>query len=147
VLPEGISNRARDNWAVLKAIADVAGGEWPDYIDAAAKAAQSTEVDDASRLELLLTDIKAVAFPKADENSDVEVRSADLVQHLIELEGRPWAEMGHARKPLTQNRLARMLKDVGVAPTDIGPERARVRGYKYSQFQDVFDRYLVQEGV
>jgi hypothetical protein len=33
------TNRARDNWRVLKAIAIVAGGKSPDHIDEAAKAA------------------------------------------------------------------------------------------------------------
>ena len=87
-MPEQVTNRARDNWRVLKAIASVAGGNWPDHIDEAAKAAQGRVEDEASRLELLLEDIRAVGF----SGNDTEVRSADLVQHLIELEGRPWAE-------------------------------------------------------
>jgi hypothetical protein len=37
-MPDGIINRARDNWRVLKAIATVAGGEWPSHIDDAALA-------------------------------------------------------------------------------------------------------------
>ena len=35
------SQRACDNWRVLNAIASVAGGQWPGYIDEAAKAARS----------------------------------------------------------------------------------------------------------
>src|SRR4029077_16570219 len=35
-MPEEGTNRARDNWRVLKAIATVAGGNWPDRIDEAA---------------------------------------------------------------------------------------------------------------
>ena len=46
----------------------------------------------------------------------MEIPSADLVKTLVGLEGRPWAEMGKARKPLTQNMLARMLKPHGIAP-------------------------------
>ena len=45
--------------------------------------------------------------------------SADLVKDLIALEGRPWAEMGRARKALNQNRLARMLKPLGIAPDPV----------------------------
>jgi len=39
-----------------------------------------------------------------------EMPSAVMADALVEIEGHPWAEMGKARKPLTQNRLARMLK-------------------------------------
>ena len=140
-MPNGIINRARDNWRVLKAIATVAGGPWPGYIDAAAQAAQSRTGEETSQLERLLADIKAVAFAR---NVD-EIRSADLVQRLVELEGRPWAEMGKNDKPLTQNRLARLLKPLGIGPENVGPEDARVRGYKREQFDEAFARYLAPD--
>jgi len=38
-MPAGIFNRAADNWRPLLAIADLAGGEWPER---ARQAAQST---------------------------------------------------------------------------------------------------------
>src|SRR5262245_2488509 len=78
---------------------------------------------DVSRLELLLADIRD-AFAKEGEapvanmlaeKVDVEIASADLVKALVAIEGRPWAEMGRARKALNQNRLARMLKSLGIA--------------------------------
>jgi hypothetical protein len=139
-MPEQVTNRARDNWRVLKAIATVAGGKWPDHIDEAAKAAQGQVEDEASRLELLLQDIRAAGFC----GTDTEVRSADLVQRLNELEGRPWAELNHG-KPLTQNRLARLLKPLAIGPENVGPESSRARGYKRHQFQEAFERYLAPD--
>jgi Protein of unknown function (DUF3631) len=139
-MPEEVTNRARDNWRVLKAIAAAAGGNWPDHIDEAAKAAQARVEDEASRLELLLEDIRAVGFG----GNNTEVRSADLVQRLIELEGRPWAELSRG-KPLTQNRLARLLKPLAIGPGNVGPENSRARGYRRDQFQDAFERYLAPE--
>src|SRR5262249_7037030 len=50
-------------------------------------------------------------------------------------------------KPITQNRLARMLKPLGIRPGKVGPEEARLNGYKLSQFKDAFDRYLGPEGA
>jgi hypothetical protein len=67
-----------------------------------------------------------------------------LVQHLIELEGRPWAELSHG-KPLSQNRLARLLKPLAIGPGNVGPENSRARGYKRDQFQEAFERYLAPE--
>jgi len=131
------------HWRVLKAVAIVASGTWPRYVDEAAKAAQAQAGDEASRLEMLLGDIRAGAF----SGDHAEVRSADLVQHLAELEGRPWAEFGRTGKPLTQNNLARLLKALAIRPANIGPEDSRVRGYKRAQFRNAFERYLPSEGA
>jgi hypothetical protein len=71
--------------------------------------------------------------------------SADLVKPLIEIESHPWAEMGKSQKPLTQARLARMLKPLGIASEKIGPKTDRVAGYILKHFDDAFDRYLAPE--
>ena len=76
-----------------------------------------------------------------------EMPSAVMADALVEIEGHPWAEMGKARKPLTQNRLARTLKSLGIAPSKIGPEDKRLNGYKRASFEEVFLRYLPPEGV
>jgi len=147
-------NRRADNWRGLLAIADEAGGEWPGRARKAAEASHNAEGDDASRLELLLGDIRD-AFAKEGEapvanmfaeKVDVEIASADLVKALVAIEGRPWAEMGKSGKPLTQAKFARMLKPLGISPGNIGEEKARVRGYKLTQFEEAFSRYLPPEG-
>src|SRR5262245_17855415 len=102
-----------------------------------------TENDDASRLKLLLADIRD-AFAK---KGGVEISSADLVKALVVIEGRPWAEMGKngkRGKPLTQFKLAHMLKPLAIASGHIGSE-ARVRGYKLWQFEEAFSSYLPAE--
>jgi len=139
-MPLGIYSRAADNWKPLLAIADAAGGEWPQRArDAASKSHAAADVDDASMVELLLVDIRDAFTDKA------EMPSGDLVKALVELEGRPWAELGKSRKPLTQNRLARMLKPLRIAPQLIGPREDRTRGYVVDHFTDAFDRYLASE--
>jgi putative DNA primase/helicase len=140
-MPKGIVNRAADNWRPLLAIADVAEGEWPERARKAAEASRSAEGDDSSRLEILLGDIRDAFADKA------ETPSVDLVKALIGLEGRPWAELGKSRKPLTQNRLARMLKPLGIAPQKVGPGKERVNGYVCAHFEEAFGRYLGSEGV
>jgi len=93
--------------------------------------------NDASQLKLLLADIRD-AFGEA-----LEIASADLVKALVTIEGRPWGKNG---KPLTQKKLAQMLKPLGIAPNRIGPENARQRGYKLWAFEEVF-ACLPPEGV
>jgi putative DNA primase/helicase len=139
-MPSGIYNREADNWSPLLAIADVAGGQWPERARKAAEAMRNAEGGDGSRLEILLRDIRDAFADKA------EMPSADLVKALVELEGHPWAELGKSRKPLTQNGLARRLKPLGIAPGHIDSQ-TRTRGYKLLQFEEVFSRYLPSEGV
>src|SRR5262245_32451131 len=99
----------------------------------------STRNDNASSLELLLGDIRDI-FKEA-----VEMPSADIVKALVAIEGRPWGKpLGKRRKPLTQFKLAQMLKPLAIAPGHIGSE-ARVRGYKLWQFEEAFSRYLPPE--
>jgi putative DNA primase/helicase len=147
-LPPALFNRDADNWSPLLAIAEAAGGKWPERArEAAAICCAAPGVEDASQLELLLGDIRDVfAANQADESTSAdEITSAALVRQLIDIEGRPWAEMGKSQKPLTQNKLARMLKPLGVGPEEIGPTASRLRGYKRGRFADAFDRYLSPE--
>ena len=133
----GIYNREADNWAPLFAIADVAGGGWPERARAAAAASHIVAGDDeASRTELLLGDIRGAFGERA------EIASAELVEALVGIEGHPWAEMGRNRKPMTQSRLARMLKPLSIGPGKVGPETARKNGYLRQHFKEAFDRYL-----
>ena len=100
-LPNGLNDRASDNWGPLLAIADLAGGEWPQEARQAA-CFLSGEVQDSAIGVELLKDIR-VAF------SDHEViRSADLVVKLTTDPERPWAEWKHGRA-LTQKQLASLL--------------------------------------
>ena len=106
-------------------------------------------------LRLLLADIRD-AFAKEGgapvanmfaEKVAVEIASADMVKALIAIEGRPWCERGKngkRGKPLTQVKLAHMLKPLAIVSGHIGSE-ARVRGYKLWQFEEAFSRYLPSE--
>jgi hypothetical protein len=154
-MPGGIVNREADNWLALLAVADAAGGEWPARARRAAEQAHIAAADDeASRLELLLGDIRAAFAEKGATVHDLhgsertEITSAALVAFLVALDGRPWAEMGRAHKPLTANRLARMLRVLKppVAPQKVGPKDERVSGYVQEEFKDAFEHYLAPEG-
>jgi putative DNA primase/helicase len=152
VMPAGIINRAADNWRPLLAIADAAGVEWGKRARKAAEASRSAEGEDASRLELLLGDIRDIH----DEKNISQISSGDLVQALVDKDGRPWAEMGRSEKPLTQKKLAVMLKRVRIAAEQIRVLHQggitgqviekQVRGYIFTHFEEAFERYLPQKG-
>jgi putative DNA primase/helicase len=145
----GIHNREADNWAPLLAIADAAGGAWPERARAAAAAGHVAGGDEASPIELLLGDIRDT-FAKREVNK-VEpvdrISSADLVAALVAIEGRPWAELGKSRKPLTQNGLARRLKPLAITSENIRIGDKVPKGYLLVWFREAFSRYLESEGA
>jgi hypothetical protein len=136
-----LSNRRRDNWIPLFKIAEIAGGEWPKRVLAAATTKEEAA---RSRLEDLLLDIRDV-FENLGRD---RISSGKLIEKLCEIPGRPWVEYGNPPKPLTQNKLAQLLKPLGISPQllrlpDIDDP---IRGYQRSQFDEAFERYLSSEG-
>jgi Protein of unknown function (DUF3631) len=144
-LPDGIYNREADNWRPLLAIAQVAGGDWPERAHKAVLAGRSAGWSEEDRLATLLGDIRQIFAERAD--TEGKLPSSKLVDELVAIEGRPWAEYGKARKPISQNQVARLLRRVGVAPevAHIGNKTART--YQLHQFAEAFERYLPLEGA
>ena len=140
-MPPGVFNRVADNWAPLLAIADVAGSEWPQRARRALEAIQATAEDASIRVQLL-TDIRVIF----DEYKLDRLPSDKLIEALIAIESRPWAEW-KAGKPLSKNGLARLLKPLKIRPGTkrIAGEKT-AKGYYLSDFDDAFSRYLGQEG-
>jgi putative DNA primase/helicase len=142
-LPAGVYNREADNWRSLLAIAEAAGGHWPERARHAALQSRDAVGDDDSRLVVLLDDIKAI-FTERDTD---RLASSDLVDALVKIEGRPWAEYGRTGKPLSQNQLARQLKPLSIAPEVIRVADETPRGYRLNQFTEAFGRYLTPDGA
>jgi putative DNA primase/helicase len=137
-IPAGVFNRAADNWRPLLAIADAAGGEWPARARRAMQCiAAAAGADDQSARVTLLADIRAIFAEAATDR----LPSAGLVEALVAIEGRPWAEW-KAGKPITANGLARLLAPFGVKPSTIRTNDVTPKGYQLTQFEDAFARYL-----
>jgi putative DNA primase/helicase len=144
-MPDGVFNRRADNLRPILAISDAAGGEWPDRArKAAGKSLEGGEADEGSRLELLLADIRDI-FDASDHLD--RIASATLIERLVAIEPRPWGEYGRTGKPITQNKLARLLAPLGITPEQIkfGPNDGR-KGYRLHQFNEAFERFLSPEG-
>jgi putative DNA primase/helicase len=148
-MPEGIFNRDADNLRPLLGVADVAGGEWAARARKAAVAGREAgDVDEGSRLELLIRDIHDIFVGSKHLK---QIASADLIARLVEIEPRPWAEYGRTGKPITQNKLARLLASLGITPTrarivDTDGNEKNVRSYAHAQFEDAFARFLPEGG-
>jgi hypothetical protein len=142
--PSGLSDRAADAWEPLFAIADLAGADWPLRARQAALALSGEAAkEDGNLATQLFVDIQTVFTTD-------QIKSQTLVERLVAIEGHPWAEFGHNGKPITQNKLARLLKPYKIGPETIrlGPgekdpgEKDTAKGYKLVRFSDVFSRYL-----
>jgi putative DNA primase/helicase len=143
-IPDGLDDRAADNWFPLLAIADEAGGDWPERVRKAA-VALSGRREDQSAAVLLLADIQELLKSRSDD----PVPSAVIVEHLCALEGRPWPEWRHGR-PMSATGLARMLGKFEIHPRTVRTgtgAKATAKGYHRAQFEDAFRRYLPAPGA
>jgi hypothetical protein len=139
-MPAGFENRLGDNWRLMFAIADLAGGEWPERAREAAVVLSKRE--SASLGVQLLADIRDFFQGRADLLTEADrVWSANLVEVLIALDERPWADFKRG-KGLTQAQLARLLRPSGVVSGSVRIGVTTHKGYYLHQFQDAFERYL-----
>jgi putative DNA primase/helicase len=139
--PGDLINRAGDNWVPLFAIAEVIGNGWPERIRKAAAALAPREQDTLG--VMLLADIKAIF----DEKGQDRLWSEQIVEVLLAMETRPWAELGKKRKPITKNRLASLLEGFKIAPDSIRIGERTNKGYYRNQFNEAFQRYLTPLGA
>jgi hypothetical protein len=139
-MPAGVFNRTADNWRPLLAVAEDAGGEWPARARRAVQSLAAASDDDQSARISLLADIRAIF---AERGTD-RLPSAELVEALVAIEGRPWAEW-KAGKPITANGLARLLAPFRIKPGTIRTATGTPKGYQLGQFEDTLARYLPGE--
>ena len=136
-------NRVADVWRPLYQIADVLGGDWPKRVRDAAAALVLQDDDAEEELIRLLADIRSIF----DAEKTDWLSSAVLTNALVELEGRGWAEYGKAEKPLTQNRLARLLRPLKIVPVDARDGAKVSKGYRRDQFEEAWRRYFAASGA
>lgn len=132
-----VEDRAADTWEPLIAVADAAGGHWPDTARSACKvlvdAAESAD-ENGSLAVKLLTDIRQVFTDKGA----TFLPSADLVGALRGIDESPWDDF-----ELNARKLARRLKEFGVS--SVRNPAGTVRGYRLEDLSDAFSRYMRQE--
>jgi uncharacterized protein DUF3631 len=143
VIPKELTDRQKDVSRPLLAIADWAGSDWPAKARAAlVELCTGAQADDDSIRVRLLADIRAIF----EERKVEEMPSGDLVDALAKIETSTWGEWSKGR-PLSAAKLAGLLRPFGIRPDRIGGKNSQARGYKLSQFEDAFSRYLPRESV
>jgi hypothetical protein len=137
-IPEEFDDRAADNWRPLLAIADAAGGYWPQRArESAAALSQSRAEKDGSIGTMLLTDIRDIFEQRRTDR----LGSEELCNELGEMQIRPWGEWSRG-KPITPTKLARLLDPFKIKPGTVRFGDKTSKGYTLEQFKKIFERYL-----
>lgn len=131
-LPDWLTDRPADVYEPLIAVADVAGGDWPDRARRAAQVllAERDAGDDSIGVRLL-GDIRIVF---AD---DVHVMTDELLDRLRRLEESPWSDWD-----ISPRWLANYLKPYNVTSKNIRDGGRQAKGYVRGAFDDAWSRYL-----
>jgi hypothetical protein len=140
-LPEEFGDRQQDISECLIAIADLAGGEWPDVMRSSLRELfGSSASEDGSIGVILLRDIRSVFNSQTGADAADRISSAEMVKSLGEMEGQPWADLNRG-KGLTANYLARKLSKYGIYPNTVRFSTQVLKGYSRDMFEDAWDRY------
>jgi hypothetical protein len=147
-LPEGVEDRQADAWEPLLAVADLAGGEWPELAREAAVALVKVNRDTPLSLKLrLLRDLRVVFWKNlysAAEARPKGLLTEVVLNELYHLEDAPWGVINKGEQ-FTDSELAKHMEDYGVEPLQLRPcpgNRAQRRGYSLGALAMVWRRYL-----
>ncbi|MEU9071884.1 DUF3631 domain-containing protein [Streptomyces sp. NPDC048306] len=141
-MPESVTDRPADVWEPLLAIADAAGGDWPNRArEACVSLVTASKANDKGSLGVrLLTDLRDHVLIGVDKLPTIAI-----LDRLNALDDAPWADLDG--KPLDNRRLARMLGEYMAA--DNTPIRSRnirtaggvLKGFHAEDLTDAWARY------
>lgn len=136
-MPDGLDDRAEDNWEPLLVIADTAGGDWPERArSAAVELSANRKVDDTTLGVHLLKDMKEIF-----EEQEGRLKTEEIIEKLKIIEESPWGDLNKG-KPVSAHRLAKLLKPYGIYPRMIRFSEGVSRGYLKADFEDAWERYV-----
>ncbi|WMD09758.1 DUF3631 domain-containing protein [Streptomyces sp. FXY-T5] len=141
-MPEGVTDRPADVWEPLLAVADAAGGDWPDRArEACVVLVAASKANDKGSLGVrLLTDLRDHVMVGIDRLPTVAI-----LDRLNALDDAPWADLNG--KPLDNRRLSRMLAEYmtvdnePITSRNIKAAGSVLKGYYAADLRDAWARY------
>lgn len=134
-MPAGIKDRDADVWEALLAVADEAGGPWPNRARVTAVTLVTLSKESTPSLGVrLLADLRDVF---GDEDS---VPTDQILQRLQSMDESPWLDVNG--KALNDRALASKLKRYEIKPKVLRIGGGTARGYQRADFLDAWRRYL-----
>ena len=147
-IPDEMGDREGDICVPLLAVADAAGGRWPERARKGLLAMfgrRASEDGAAEAGTLLLADLRELFFLK-DKLPSTKLASTEIVAALADMEHRPWPEWRNG-KPMSATQLARALKPYGVTPGAVRDGGPPFKGYQRGDFANAWKRYLPNRTV
>ncbi len=137
-IPSELSDRQADCCEPLLAIADLAGGDWPETTRRAlVELCCEAQADDQSTGVRLLADVYSVFGEKGVDR----ISSEDLAEALAGIETSPWGEWSRG-KPISKSKLARLLGRFGITADSVRFSDGTRKGYMLAWFQEAFSLYV-----
>jgi len=142
-MPPIENDRALDNFTPLASVAELIGGEWPNKLNQAIVALDESSTEEETDIKVeLLRDIGEIIGERVAVNQNQKsMFSSDLVSRLNNMEDQPWPEC-HNGRPLTQGKLASLLKPFAIRPKQIRISEKGKNGYEFDDFKDAIERYV-----
>jgi putative DNA primase/helicase len=137
-MPTNFGNRLAANWRLLFAIAELAGGVWPNQARQAAERLSRTTRTPSLGLQLL------AAIRDMFASGRMEITSQQVVDDLTADPDGIWREY-RGKSPITQRQVADLLKPYDIRPVVVHPTKRRDlsrHGCKSQQFVEAFQRLL-----
>jgi putative DNA primase/helicase len=135
-MPSGFDGRLAENYVLLFAMADLAGGDWPQRARAAAVKLSRQHAAPSLGRQLL-----AVFYDLFSRYGSLLINTQ--MEKALPVYGDEWANYKNRGKPANKWDVAQLLRPYGIGSNVIHP-RGRVadRGYRDTQFEVVFRHYL-----
>lgn len=133
---DDITDRVADVWEPLFAVADLAGGQWPDLVRDACRDLTSDQPVEPSLRQRLLADLRDI-WP----GDQAFAATTILLTNLANIDDGPWGPDGpYGMSGLTSRKLSYLLRQYGIGP--VHDATKSVRGYRRADLEDAWMRYL-----
>jgi len=136
-IPSPLNDRAADIWEPLLAIADLAGGEWPELARQAAEKLSGAYDDDITLIGYFLKDLRNVMVLKSVDR----MLSRDLVAFFNPRHDRPWEDLRRGRE-INEYWFGHKMSDLGIRSRSIRIGEVTGKGYLLAEIDAAFRRYV-----
>lgn len=140
-LPEGVEDRPAEVWEPLIAVADAAGGHWPETSRAACVALCKVAQDRRASLGIrLLSDLRIIFQDAVALHTEtILARLTHGEDHGLD-DDAPWADL--RGQPLASRGLASLLRKYDIKPEKVKVAGLSLQGYRREHLHDAWARYL-----
>jgi hypothetical protein len=144
-IPDSLNDRAADIWEPLLALADLAGGDWPQAARKAAVSLTATS-QEHNPIGSLLFDLFCIFVSNEVPDKGDRLFTRTILEKLNWKTDRPWGEMRKG-KQVNDLWLARQLRPYGIRPRGIWISGIQGKGYVWEDFEEAFRRYVPRSEV